>query len=60
VGIGIGQPSGATRTLLSASETAKVGHVASGTIAVGAYCVEIYDLGNVQGSDDYTTTLAHP
>jgi hypothetical protein len=60
VGIGIGQPSGATCTLLSASESAKMGYATSGTIAVGAYCVEIYDLGNVQGSDDYTITVTHP
>lgn len=60
MGFGIGQPSGTTCSLLSSSETAKMGSVLSGTIAVGAYCVQIYDIGNVQGSDDYTITLTHP
>jgi hypothetical protein len=60
VGFGIGQPTGTTCTLLSTLETAKVGSVLSGTIAVGSFCIQIYDIGNVQGSDDYTITLVHP
>jgi hypothetical protein len=60
VGFGIGQPIGTTCTLLSTLETAKVGSVLSGTIAPGSFCIQIYDIGNVQGSDDYTITLVHP
>ncbi len=60
VGFGVGQPSGTTCPLLSSIETAKVSSVLSGTIAAGAYCVAIYDIGNVQGSDDYTITVNHP
>jgi len=59
MGLGIGTLSGTACSLLSTNETTKVGTVLSGTIAVGAYCVQIYDIGNVQGSDDYTITLAH-
>jgi hypothetical protein len=60
VGLGIGNPSGTTCTLTSTNETTKMGSVLSGTIAVGAYCIQIYDIGNIQGSDDYTITLVHP
>jgi hypothetical protein len=60
VGFGIGQPTGTTCTLLSTLETAKVGSVLSGTIAPGSFCVQVYDIGNVQVSDDYTITLVHP
>jgi hypothetical protein len=59
MGMGIGTISGTSCSLLSTNETTKVGTVTSGTIAVGTYCVEIYDIGNVQGSDDYTITLTH-
>jgi hypothetical protein len=60
VGLGIGNPSGTTCSLVSTNETTKMGSVLSGTIAVGAYCIQIYDIGNIQGSDDYTITLVHP
>ena len=62
MGFGIGQPSGTTCPLLTGAylETAKVGSVLQGTIGVGSYCVQLYDLGNVQGSDDYVITLTHP
>jgi len=60
VGLGVGQPSGTTCTLFSDTETARMGSVVQGTIDVGSYCVEIYDLGNVQGSDTYTITVDHP
>jgi hypothetical protein len=59
MGLGIGTVSGTACSLLSSNETTKVGTVLSGTIAVGSYCVQIYDIGNVQVSDDYTITLTH-
>jgi len=59
VGLGIGTPSGTTCTIISTSETTKLGSVLSGTIAAGAYCVEIYDIGNLQSSNDYTITVTH-
>ena len=36
-----------------------MGSVEQTTIDVGSYCVAIYDLGNVQGSDTYTLTVNH-
>jgi hypothetical protein len=60
MGFGIGQPSGVDCTLLSTNESAKVGSVLQGTITVGAFCVRIYDIGNVQVSDDYVLTVVHP
>jgi hypothetical protein len=60
MGMGIGTVSGTACSLLSTNETTKVGTVLSGTIAVGSFCVQIYDIGNVQVSDDYVITLSHP
>jgi hypothetical protein len=62
VGFGIGQPSSGSCLLLTGaySETEKVGQTISGTIAPGSYCVLIYDIGNIQGSDDFVITVAHP
>ena len=59
VGLGLGQPSGATCSLISTDNTAKMGSVEQTTLDVGSYCVAIYDLGNVQGSDTYTLTVNH-
>jgi hypothetical protein len=61
-GFGIGQTSGTTCTLITGaySETAKVGFALSGTIAVGSYCVMVYDLGNSAGANDYVITVSHP
>jgi hypothetical protein len=62
VGFGIGQPSSGSCLLLTGaySETDKVGQTISGTIAAGSYCVLVYDIGNVQGSDDFVITVSHP
>jgi hypothetical protein len=60
VGFGIGQPSATGCSLLSYSESARVGSVLSGTISPGSYCVSVYDIGNIQGSDSYTLTVTHP
>jgi hypothetical protein len=59
VGLGIGQLSGTTCTLFADDETARMGSVEQGTVAAGSYCVEIYDLGNVQASDTYMITVQH-
>jgi len=59
VGLGLGQPSGTACSLISTDETARMGSVEQGTVGVGSYCVEIYDLGNVQASDTYTITVNH-
>jgi hypothetical protein len=36
-----------------------VGTPISGTINAGSYCVVLYDIGNVVGSDDFTITISH-
>ena len=61
MGFGIGQPSGTTCAFSAGSftESAKVGQVLSGTIVAGSYCVSVYDIGNLQGSNDFVITVAH-
>jgi hypothetical protein len=60
MGFGIGQPSTTGCTLISYDETARVGSVQQGTINPGTYCVELYDIGNVVNSVNYTVTVDHP
>jgi hypothetical protein len=61
VGFGIGQPASGVCTLISGgyTETAKVGQVLSGTIVPGSYCVVVYDIGNVQVTNDFVITVVH-
>lgn len=59
VGLGLGQPSGTSCSLSSTDNTAKMGSVEQTTLDAGSWCVAIYDLGNVQGSDAYTLTVNH-
>jgi len=61
VGFGLGQPSAGVCNLISGaySEATKVGTPISGTINAGSYCVVLYDIGNVVGSDDFTITISH-
>jgi hypothetical protein len=61
VGFGLGQPSAGVCNLISGaySEASKVGTPISGTINAGSYCVVLYDIGNVVGSDDFTITVSH-
>ncbi len=59
VGLGLGQPSGTACSLSSTDNTAKMGSVEQTTLDAGSWCVAIYDLGNVQGSDSYTLTVNH-
>jgi len=60
VGFGLGQPTTTGCSLFSYTESARVGSVLSGTIGTGSYCVTVYDVGNVSGSESYTVTVAHP
>jgi hypothetical protein len=61
VGFGLGQPSAGVCNLISGafSESAKVGQPISGTINAGSYCVVLYDIGNVVGSDDFVIQISH-
>ena len=60
VGFGLGQPTSTGCSLYSYSESARIGTVLSGTIGAGTYCVTVYDVGNIQGTDTYTLTVLHP
>jgi hypothetical protein len=60
VGFGLGQPTSTGCSLISYTETARVGSVLQGAITPGSYCVSVYDIGNVQGLETYTVTIAHP
>ncbi|HXB54758.1 MAG TPA: hypothetical protein VN461_08250 [Vicinamibacteria bacterium] len=60
VGLGIGQPANGTCGLLTSIENAKVGSLVSLSVVAGSYCVVIYDIGNIQGSDNFTLTVVHP
>jgi hypothetical protein len=61
MGFGIGQPSSGSCALISGAytESEKVAQALSGTIAAGSYCVVLYDIGNIQGSDDFVITVVH-
>jgi hypothetical protein len=58
MGLGIGQFA-TTCTLFSSVENAKVGSTYPVDLTPGAYCVEIYDLGNLTGPNTYTLTVTH-
>jgi hypothetical protein len=61
MGFGLGQPVSGVCTLISGaySEAAKMGYVLSGTITAGSYCVVLYDIGNMQGNNDFVITIVH-
>jgi hypothetical protein len=61
MGFGFGQPSAGVCNLITGafSESAKVGQPISGTIGAGSYCVALYDIGNVVGTDDFVITISH-
>jgi len=58
MGIGVGQFA-TTCTLFSSVENAKAGSTYPVDLTPGAYCVEIYDLGNLTGPNTYTLTVTH-
>ncbi len=61
MGLGVGTPTLGGCSLFAGIENAQVnGPAVSGTADPGNYCVDLYDLGNVQGSDTYTITVSHP
>lgn len=61
VGLGVGTPSGTTCALISAVST-PAGTVAqlSGTANAGAFCLSVFDVGNLAASVDYTVAVSHP
>jgi len=63
MGLGIGNPSSTgTCSLISGGSTAAVASSTaqlSGSTAAGAYCVSVFDIGNVLQPITYTVTVAH-
>ena len=63
LGVGAPSPSGSTCDLFpSASTAAQAGTTPqlAGTVNAGAYCVEVYDIGNQVTPVTYTVTVTHP
>jgi hypothetical protein len=59
VGLGLGQPDSTGCGLFDATGSARAGTVLVDPVPAGTYCVVIYDVGNVQGSESYTLTVDH-
>jgi len=60
VGVGIGQLVSGQCALITYLDDMRVGSIASALVAPGAYCIDVVDVGNIQGSDTVTVTAAHP
>jgi hypothetical protein len=60
LGLGIGQPTAQGCSLLTSNESSRVGTILSGSVTPGAFCVAVYDIGNVTTALNYTLTVAHP
>ena len=60
IGLGIGQFSGTSCSLLASNSTATAGTVVSAEVQAGTYCVSVYDVGTLSGSVTYSLTVTHP
>jgi hypothetical protein len=64
MGLGIGTLSGSTCVFLSgATANVQAGttpQLSGASIAAGAYCVEVYDIGNEASPVTYALTVVHP
>jgi hypothetical protein len=62
IGFGIGSYDSSTSTcaLLTEDDNARQGDVLGGAAQPGSYCVEVFDVGNVQTSATYSVQVVHP
>jgi hypothetical protein len=60
IGVGIGQMVSGQCALITYLDNMRVGSIASALVAPGSYCIDVVDLGNIQGSDTVTLTATHP
>jgi hypothetical protein len=60
VGLGIGQVTSAGCALLGGDSAAKLNGAIVGAVNPGPYCVAVFDVGNVSGTDTYTVQVIHP
>jgi hypothetical protein len=60
IGLGIGTWNGVSCSIIIANDNAKlnVGIIGSAT-GTGAFCVRVYDVGNLTGLVDYAVTVQH-
>jgi hypothetical protein len=60
IGLGIGTWNGVSCSIIIANDQAKLNVAIIGTATgTGAFCVRVYDVGNLTGSIDYTVTVQH-
>ncbi|HXK11083.1 MAG TPA: hypothetical protein VMT70_15655 [Vicinamibacteria bacterium] len=62
MGLALGTPSGTTCALISGAGTTTAAGTTSqltGSLAAGAYCVEVFDVGNAASPISYTVAVAH-
>jgi hypothetical protein len=60
MGVGVGSPGTSGCSITSSQENVRVGAPIQGTLSAGAYCVALYDLGNMTAANTYTLTVLHP
>lgn len=65
VGLALGSPSGLTCVLSFGSGAALTtlpgpSPQITGTALAGTFCVEVYDVGNLTGTTNYSVTVLHP
>lgn len=62
VGLGVGTPAVANTCSLLSNTPAQAGSAPqlAGPLNAGTYCVEVYDVGNVVNTIQWTITVAHP
>ena len=62
VGLGIGAPAGTdcTVSVAATAGTTAAAPQATGTFGPGAFCVRVYDVGNLFAPASFNITIAHP
>lgn len=62
IGFGIGSYDSSTSScaLLTEDDNARQGDVLGGAAQPGSYCVEVFDVGNVQTTATYSVQVTHP
>jgi hypothetical protein len=60
VGIGIGQLVSGQCVLITSADNMRVGSILSAPVSPGSYCIDVVDIGNIQGSDTIAVTATHP
>jgi hypothetical protein len=60
IGLGIGTWNGVSCSITIANDNARLNVAIIGSATgTGAFCVRVYDVGNLTGSIDYTVTVQH-